>query len=64
MPKPLHEMSRDERVAEITSIMVQAVLRLKCKKLNKNKGKRRIPLDSSGNQSVHAHETLETKEKP
>lgn len=43
-------MTKEERVSEIAAIMAAAVIRLKNRKLRKNK---HIPLDSSPERSVY-----------
>ena len=58
------EMQPSDRLAEIASILAEAMLRLKCKKAIKSNKLREISLDSFGNQSVHAHETSTTGKKP
>lgn len=52
-------MSADERVAEIASIMAAAIIRIKNRKLRKNKGN---SLDSSPERSVY--QTQQGGEEP
>lgn len=52
-------MTKEERLSEIAQIMAAAVVRLKNRKLRKNK---QIPLDSSPDRSVY--ETHEGGENP
>lgn len=56
------EMSPSERIAEIGAILAAGILRLKMKKMRKSNKLRDIPLDSSGNQSVHANTTARERE--
>lgn len=53
-------MAPEERVAEIASLMAQAILRLKSKKARKSKAESTISLDSLPNQSVCVRETSKT----
>lgn len=47
------DMRASERIEEIASILAEAILRLKSKKMRKSSRLRDISLDSIANQSVH-----------
>jgi Tfp pilus assembly protein PilX len=54
MAKSPDEMSASERIEEMVAILVEGMLRLKCKKARKSNNLRDNSVDFSANQSVHA----------
>ena len=64
MLKAPQELTPDDRVIEIVSIMTQGILRLNARNMRKSKAESVIPLDSTGDKSVCVVEPKGARKTP